>query len=395
MKIKKIDILKYFIFVIILFPFIQQRTLEELPNFIQLSYKVLCLGSSTLIYLSILFSKKIHLNKYLIIFIAYWVFSIFDTIFLNNYRDVFFLLQNAYIFIALTFFIFKESRENPSIMIRSLSTIYHFFIIANFLLFLLFPEGFYKPTLVHYHTGHLLGDDNALIYVILPGIILTCFSSLYNYGKLNKLNIIEIVACLFMFLKLWTVTSMVCFLLFILLILLEKNTKIINTKVLAIIFASFITLLFFGLNLNIVQKIIINILHKSVTLSGRTLIWKQALKFINNSLLVGYGGYFKYGAFLLNGKIYPCHTTYLQILIDCGLIGFTIFGYLITNLFKELKKYENEKHSMFIGIGFTCILINYLFEYSQFHHLVIVMAIIANLKYFKINYDKGDNNEKC
>lgn len=392
MKVKKIDIVKYFLFIIVLFPFIQQRTLEELPNFIQLGYKVMCLGCSTIIYLFILFSKKINYNKYTILFIIYWIFSIFNTVFFHNYHDSLFLLQNAYNFIALTLFLHKESKDNPKILIKSLSTIYHCFILINFVLFLLFPNGFYKPTLVPYHTGHLLGDDNALIYVILPGIIITCFSSLYSKKKLSVLNIFEIIACMVMFLKLWTVTSIVCFLIFIILILLYRFTNLINIKTLSVVLISFVLLLFLGLNIEFIQKIIVNVLHKSITLSGRTIIWKQAFDFIRNSLFLGYGGYFKYGTFVLNGKLYPCHTTYLQILIDCGLIGFTIFCWIIVYLFKELKKYEKEKHAMFIGIGFTCILINYLFEYSQIHHLIIIMAIISNLKYYSL-LDKEEKNE--
>ena len=195
-----------------------------------------------------------------------------------------------------------------------------------------------------------------------------------------------------MFLKLWTVTSIVCFLIFIILILLYRFTNLINIKTLSVVLISFVLLLFLGLNIEFIQKIIVNVLHKSITLSGRTIIWKQAFDFIRNSLFLGYGGYFKYGTFVLNGKLYPCHTTYLQILIDCGLIGFTIFCWIIVYLFKELKKYEKEKHAMFIGIGFTCILINYLFEYSQIHHLIIIMAIISNLKYYSL-LDKEEKNE--
>jgi len=373
-NIKKIC--KYILLIILFLPFIQQRTIEELPNFLKLFYNYGIILSSIIMYLYLLINKKIKMNQFLVIFIILAAFYCCNSFF-KWPESVLFCLKHFFCMIALIIFITKSLENNSYDVIHSLALIYHFFIIANFILLILFPQGIYKTSVISYHNGHLLGDDNALIYVLLPGIIITCVDSIIKKKKISFLNIIEILMCEISFIKVWSATSVVCFSLFILLLIVDKIKKI-PVSILISIFIVALLILLFGLSSPIIQNIILNVLHKSVTLSGRTLVWRDSFILIKNRLLSGYGGYFSYGKFYYNGMYYPCHTPYLQILLDSGIVGMILYVCLFISVFLKIRKNYNNRAIRIVTIGIICIMINYILEYSQFFHLYILLCLAYN-----------------
>ena len=368
----------FVIFLMILFfPFIQQRTYEEVPNIIRLFYRHAPIFSATIMYIYIFVRGKIFVDKYVKLSLLFWAYIIFTTIFFNNLDGLSFLLFNAYSLFGLTLFLNQVLKIDTASTLKSLSNIYHFFILLNFILFVFFPNGIYET--MTYHTGHLLGDDNALIYLILPGLIINFVNSYYNTGKISRLCIFELVSTIFMFIRVWSVTSMLCIILFTVLLIANKYVKSIKTNRLIYFLVAFIVLLFFGLDTEFIQNIITNIFHKTVTLSGRTYLWKMSLDMIQARFFLGYGGYFKHGHFLMNGINYPCHTPFLQMLIDGGIVYLLIFVYIIYTIYKQAQKYSSNNITKILVIGLTVILINYIFEYSQFYHLYIILMLINNL----------------
>ena len=360
----------------LLFPFIQQRTYEEVPELIQNFYKYMPIVSATFMYIKVFIDRKLYLNNYLKLFLIFWIYLILTTAFINNMSGIWFLCQNAYCFIGMTLFLNNELNKRPKVVINSLSIIYHAFILLNFILFVIFPKGIYETHT--YHTGHLLGDDNALIYLILPGLVINFINSYIKRKKISKLCIFELLSTIFMFISVWSVTSVICIIIFTILLLVSRFIKNFRASLLIYILIGIIVLLLFGLDLPIVQDFIQNTLHKTVTLSGRTYLWKMSLNLIKRSFLFGYGGYFNHGHFFMNGMYYPCHTPYLQILIDGGIFALLIFGIMIYRIYSSARKYKSNRIVNILIIGLTVMLINYIFEYSQFYHLYIILIIIVN-----------------
>lgn len=390
MKIKK-EFCKNFLvsilLICLLLPFIQQRTFEELPRLLVIFYSFGPVLSATIMYLLCFVRKKIHFSRYLVFNIIIWMSSVLTTILFNNSSGISFLLKNVYIFIGFMLFLNSEFKDNPIRLIHILAYIYHMFILLNFILFLIFPSGIYSVSLVSYHSGHLLGDDNALIYIILPGLIINIIDSYLNKNKISILCVFEIISTIYMFIKLWTVTSLLCIFLFTFLLIFTKKINKINLNIFIYVFFVVCFVLFFGLDNPFIKSFVENTLHKSITLSGRVILWSNSFKMIKNRLFLGYGGYFNHGHFLLNGMIYPCHTPYLQMVIDGGILNLLLFFIMIVLAYHEGNKFKNNRIAVISIIGLTVMLINYIFEYSQYYHLMIILALIFNLKYIVGGYN--------
>lgn len=84
-----------------------------------------------------------------------------------------------------------------------------------------------------------------------------------------------------------------------------------------------------------------DVLHKSVTLTGRTDIWKEAINVLKseNILKLIFGnGIFNDGSFVPFGRTYwPAHNQWLQNLYELGITGTILFGWIIVFCDKEKK----------------------------------------------------------
>lgn len=375
--------------ILIMFPFIQLRTYQELPLIIQNFYSIFEIISSSIIFVYLILKKKLKLNNFCLLIIVYVLFYIINTI-INYPEGLLYCGRKMIVQLALVLFVNDRLSNKTDSMIHSLAIIYHFYIIMNIIFYIIFPNGILEPSVVSYHHVHFLGDDNALIYVIFPGIIIGIIDSYMRCGKIKIINFLEIMSCELIFIKLWTVSSFVCFSLFIMLLILNHFKKI-NIYFLIMSFIVIILILFFGLNLDFVQSIIVNVLHKPINLSGRVQLWEQSFKMIIQKPFFGYGGYYKFGLFKVNGGLYQCHTPFLQIIIDIGIVGATTFVNSVVICIKSIKKNYYNIISQVLSIGILCIFINYIFEYTEFTHILILLSIAFNVDKIKVKTDVKKN----
>ena len=105
-RINKNYLRRVIFYVLILFPFIQQRTLSELQLWVSSMYKYYTIFSSTVIYLFIIFKRKFYIlkNKQWLFFL-YWCINLVSTI-LYAPSQIYYVLHMAYIMIALVLFMY-------------------------------------------------------------------------------------------------------------------------------------------------------------------------------------------------------------------------------------------------------------------------------------------------
>lgn len=363
----------------ILFPFIQQRTYGELPGIIGTFYKYTALLSALFVYAFSVFNYRyLKGKKYLIIFALYFLANIVTT-FLKCPAGLAGVLNHAIVHMAIILFISLEAERDITSLLKALAIIYGGFIYLNFITDIIFPQGLYNTG--SYHTGHLLGDDNALIYVMLPGLICLLCYCIHKYNKIKWYAYGAALICTITLLRAWAVSAMLCMILFVAVILIALITKkYIKVPIFlgGVLGASFIC--FFGLANVTVQNFIVNVLKKDITLSGRTILWSKAIKLINESPFLGHGGYWRFGEFRIGtaSRIYPCHTPYLQILIDGGILLFSLFLIFILLSYFYASKRPKCLSCYILITGLTFMLINYISEYSQFYHLFIIVTLILN-----------------
>ena len=368
-------------FCFLLFPFIQQRTFGDLPQplqiYVELFYKYYTFVASTIIYIIFLMSKPLlqKQKKFFVLIICFW--SIYFVSTLVNYTpDTIGLLFKVYIYIALVLLVVYGCKQWQKEFLTAASIIYGGWIVMTLFTFFIFPDGIY--TTESYHKGHLLGDDNALPYVMLPGLVILSINSWVKKRKIDMFTWSVIILVASVLFRLWAASGMISVSLFGILLYLVLHAHYVSGKFLlfGLICIIFITL--FGLSNAYIANIIENYIEKDVTISGRTILWAGSLEMISMRPILGYGGFFHFGSFFLGDKEYPCHTPYLQLLIDGGVLLFVVFMIIIHNAFMNVDKYKDNKIGLILGVGLFCMLVNYITEYSQLYHFFIIITMIFN-----------------
>jgi len=137
----------------------------------------------------------------------------------------------------------------------------------------------------------------------------------------------------------------------------------------------------------VTEFIIVNILHKDMTLSHRTNVWSSAIAMIKESPVLGYGSQvaIQKEAF----KIANCHNYYLDILFRSGMIGLvlTLLNYVADIIF--VRKNGNENAKWLAGAYFL-LLIPWQFE-SYFNYKTCPLFCVI-LLYALCVKDLEENN---
>ena len=182
----------------------------------------------------------------------------------------------------------------------------------------------------------------------------------YLGGVVDKILAINCVICGIIFMISEKVSTTIAGSLFFALIFLisliikRKNFWCITCLIL------FIVLILFPLvrDLDFISWFIEGVLGKEMTLTGRTLIWEQAISQINGSHVVfGYGinppfQLYTNDLFVVN---HP-HNQYLQIIYNYGIPGFLLFSSIIWKQIRQIKVIK----SNFILAAFVAGLISTL-----------------------------------
>lgn len=368
----------------LLFPYIQFRTYDELPNGYGLMalyfYRYTAILSGTIIYSICRKNKEIFKNKkFLYLFVAYWCAYLLST-FLNDFSSFSYVASRAYSDMALVLLITLGCCKWKKELLQALTNIYCGWIYLNFILDILYPDGLYATAT--YHTAHLLGDDNAMVYVMLPGVILTICNSLLKNEALNTNSVLIILVSSYSLLSVWSVSAFLSILLFVMLYIFQRKIKLIDPRFLLLGLIATIVFCFIGLGTSsFVENFVEKSLDKDVTLTGRTLLWAQAIFEIMQRPFWGYGGYFQYGSWTIEywqSDEYPCHTPYLQLLLDGGFILFGIFLTVVVKACETIRKNQT-----FLGYvlaaGLVAMMFNYITEYSQLFHMYIILTLMFNI----------------
>lgn len=372
--------------ILLLFPFVQQRSMQEFPLWLKMTYEYGAVLSATIIYLYAFYKRKEFSNSFkrLWIVFIFWAIYVFSTI-LNKPQEILYTGRRAYVMLAIALFIDLEIQRNAGEILKALAFFYATYVLLNNVLVLLFPTGIYQVKTSLTHKGHLLGDDNAIIYVALPGMIFLSIYSIYKYNKITTLTWINIVLCEIVLIRLWSGSAMICFGIFILILFLGTKIKRIPGKVYLIattvlsVFV-FLSVYYKSISSSGLFSLVFSILGKNSTFSNREYMWVNAINMIFRKPIFGYGGYYQVGTYISRGGfVYPSHTPYLQILLDGGIVLFIPFVVMIIMMFKCIDKNIHSYYSQVIIAGMTGILLSYVFEYTQLYHVMILFSIATNI----------------
>lgn len=310
---------------------------------------------------------------------------------IRNARKSYLIVGSFYLTILLSTFIngrellpaFYYSAENICFMIlidyfsrkkklitflKYIKNVMGIVIIIN-LFFQILAQDFFGYTPSHNYNNFLI-SDNFLGYLYIPFIMLV-YCTTFKKEKIVFISQMTFwsLICLISLIKAWAATCLAIYTLFLIIMLLDRNKifkKIYPLKGFIINVCISIMVIFLHIQ-NFFEWLIVGILHKSLTLSGRIYVWASAISNIKDKPWLGYGTV-KGGRLSINYSnvlkhTYFSHNIFLEVLIQGGIIAMVCL--VITYFFaeKEMKKYPNCPINSVVCLSIFSIL---LMQFSEF-----------------------------
>lgn len=201
------------------------------------------------------------------------------------------------------------------------------YVLINCLTVILFPAGMYATKT--YSQNFFLSYRTAWFVVYLLALTTTLLWNANVGSRFTKRFAIAVAAAaaLSMILQ-WTATGLFCFAIGGLILLYftwKKKNPLKITTVMLTEAAAFWAIVIARL-MNMFSFLLVNILHKDVTLTSRTRIWDNALAVIQQNFLTGVGRLdaTQMKALLGYGVSHP-HNRYLYVTLCFGIIGLILF----------------------------------------------------------------------
>lgn len=182
-------------------------------------------------------------------------------------------------------------------------------------------------------------------------------------------------------------TAKICLVIFILLFLLRKIKLMRKINIGWIILVTIISnILVVGFNAHMIfSSLIQNVLHKSLTLTGRTEIWLNAkIVLVKQGMfyfLFG-NGIYNGGAFVPLGDSYwVAHNQWLQYVYEYGIVGIAIFLIFLIMLDRFRKIYSTERYFILCICAIT-LFGTITMQYLDNAHIYIPFIFLYYIHYY-------------
>lgn len=305
--------------------------------------------------------KKYRPGKFVIYFGLMEAVLIFSTFWNGGYSLTSFLMNEVtgISFIVLLDYMFTT---DVKLAVSVLTVHYEILIYGNFVTVFLFPQGLYNLG-----TGRnywLLGQVNQIVLYILPGIMLALLREYYVLKKERpgiRFWILMLISTV-MSVKVWSATSVVGLVLFLVLIIVGEIWKIqIDIKWGILLSLAVFTAFVLWRIQDIFSWFIVNILHRNLTFSTRTTVWDHALNCIKEKWLLGYGEETLERAVERFGYMTP-HNRYLYLMYKGGCILTAVFGSMVYSGRNILHKFGETKGALYISACMISLFLMMQFE---------------------------------
>ena len=290
--------------------------------------------------------------------------------------------------IGLYLYLETSIRMNANKAISAISSILWLLVLVNWVTLILFPNGMYSSSL--YDRNWFFGYDNLHIIWFLAAIM-----SAYIDRKINNSNIFKFLSLLAMttysVLFCMSANSLVAYTILMTYLIFSKwvnKIKIVNYKNAFVIYMT-INILFVILRVqNILSWFIVGVLGKSLTFTGRTIIWDRTIDLITKKPLLGYG--YEPSSVMskrLGNQYYThAHNTILDIGYKGGIISSILFMSLLFSLKDNIKKCSSVAIRYFITVSVFCLMIMMIFEARQEKiGFYVILALASGAEYYVLS----------
>ena len=336
--------------------------------------------------LSVASIKKNGLSKLSLLFFVFILVALLSS--LINSRSIIYFLKVYFVNISVLLFselTFRNEYKNS--IIDFISKFLYYNLIIN--LFSIVLKNVIGINIFNEASTYYLGMDNRFILFIIPCLLSTYIMYIdSNNNKYKNRFIFTFIIGILSLLLTWSVTSLISMIVVGLLFLVftKKNIKL-NSKIVLLLFLV-VNYLFVVLKINnIFNDFIVGVLHKSSTLSYRTILWDEAIRLMSVSPISRFLGlgYFDTSSiipiYVSGAGVNHLHNLIIDITFSSGLIGMFIYFLALWNISKNIDGMKDNISSNVLALLFLSLLIVVIFD--SFELYPIYYFILCQLYYSK------------
>ena len=376
------DVLYRYIFILfLLIPFFEPDYIIVTCFKIHQIYKIWQYISCCLIF--ILYIKESKISKFWIILLLYKLIILIST-YINPNGEMFYSIQNMIQILALCSIIeYLINKKLHIEMFKVLNFIFQVLVYMNLLTMILYPNGLYFSL---YSNNWLLGYDNLHIVTFIPAMTFAVICSYFKKNKIDLYTICFLLICnISVFIRM-SANSLVCIIIFDLLLLISKKNILNNAFFKLKNYVIFYIIFFYSIIIYRIQNsfkwIIVDVLNKDLTFSGRTYIWDKVMDYVKKQPIIGYGVENTTIRTIKNGSISATHSHnhVLEVLYQGGYVGLVLFCTLMYLVIKEIRKNSKNYTTKIISIAIACFIIMMLVENRDKLNLYMLLCMGYNCK---------------
>lgn len=373
----------------ILFPFFKPGYFETI-GILDMTFNIWRILASGIIIL--IYIKNNKVSKFMIYLFLFQFMTLYSTIVNNGdiIRGVMYVAMN----LGICSVIELGLMYNKKVFVETFYNLVNLIIWINFILFIIFPNGIYTNAA---GRGNFINIDNLIAPVLMVGILISIICSYIKLKKVKGKYLITIIISVVTIVLVWPATAIVALFGSLVLIIFNKVFKKLYRSINIYTYLAVYILSFFGFVVFKFQDkfsfIIENLLGKSLTFSGRTIIWDNFIEVLKQSEDLKWIG----GGVQPNNILYVprfgmsthLHNQMFNIILESGFIGLFMFVIMIAVvarvLYKNRELYLSKVLSSILFGFFILTLMEICRDTTMF---IAVLAFSYSVGYLKINIKK-------
>ena len=313
-------------------------------------------------------------NIFATITIIYYLVMLYSTV--RGHGSISRALMYALIGYGSVIFAYYMIKYELIYACRLMRTLLWMYTIINIATVIIFPNGI-TQTGTSLSAVYFLGQPTRYAYFYFPALLFCAIEDELLYRKIGKNTILIFIICFTMLVTAWTVGSSIAMFVLVVFYFFHR-LKIFNTVTyFAVQLIGYFGLVYFSIQ-KIFETLILGYLKKDMTMSSRTLIWKNALNAISESPYLGIGILDNVETRKVLGFVHA-HNHLLHITFSCGYIGLTIFFALIVTAYAAAEKYREFFVAKICAIFVCAVGIQLLMDTVDGvrNHYIFMLAICA------------------
>ncbi|WP_367924251.1 O-antigen ligase family protein [uncultured Ruthenibacterium sp.] len=372
MKQIKFELTSTIFIFLLLFPHFKPRYFDEVAV-LDLSFnflRVLSAGAILVLYFT---RRKINLPVLVLLIWKGWL--LLTTLFnLDRGADIYTFLIRTVPDVAV-FLLCSYMVVNLPNLIRALMMLGEMLIYSNLVTILLFPDGLYHTD--RFFQNWLLGYRNQFFSSFLVFGLAAFLYYRYVGGWVRPAMLLAAIYASLLLVDSATSIFAISVFLFLSLVTMRFGVKMFNSVVLTCCnMIAFFLLVIFRI-LDMFSFIIVDMLHRNTTLTGRTILWDGLYDIIGRQPIIGYGvmGGDQTSELLNQTWATHAHNLLLQCLLEGGIVALVLFVVFNVLLIKKLYQYRGLKSAQLLSLAIFVYYIACLTEVYTVPGIYIIYAI--------------------